>query len=176
MELVEAIAKRRSVKRFADTPVCQEVLVKLIEVARMAPSGANKNASRFVLITERQSLERLGEIAGTCRWLASAQAGIAIITDPAATQYWLEDSCVAATFIWLAATDLGLGVAWAAMHQSAEAEEGERRQGVVRDLLSVPTNLNVPIVLGLGYPETAPGPRTIPQLEEIIAWERYARQ
>ncbi len=174
MEVLEAIARRRSTNSYASTPVAQETLLKLIDVSRSAPSGANKNPCRYVLITRRESLDHLGQTARTCQWLTSAQAGIAVVVDPTSSRYWLEDSCVAACVIWLAATDMGLGAAWAAMHLSDDAAESTRRQAIVREVLSIPAELSVPIVLGLGYPAADPRPRTVTELDEIVSWDRYA--
>ena len=174
MELLDAVASRRSIQTYASTPVPKETLLGLVEAARKAPSAANKNAWRFVLVTERQTLDRLSETHRFCGWLASAQAAIAVVIDPSATGYWLEDSCVAATMIWLAATDAGLGAAWGAMHQAADPVESQRRQDYVRQVLGIPAGLSVPVVLGLGFPAGEPRPRALPDLPQLVSWERYA--
>ncbi len=173
MDVIEAIRTRRSTKSFSATPVPAQMLSDLVDAASYSPSGANKNPWRFVLITKHSTLERLSETQPYCRWLASAQAGIALVVDPSYSRYWLEDCCVAAYSIWLAATGLGLGVAWAAIYQSDNTEESERRQGFVREVLSVPDGLNIPIVLAIGYPQGPPPERKRPATEEIIHWERY---
>ncbi len=174
MDVIEAIRTRRSTKGFSTTPVPAQMLSDLVDTASYSPSGANKNPWRFVIITERNTLDRLSKASPHCNWLASAQAGIAIAADPAYSRYWLEDCCVAAFSIWLAAMAQGLGAAWAAMYQSDNAEESERRQGFVREVLSVPDGLNIPMVMAIGYPQGPPPERKRPALEEIVHWERYA--
>ncbi|MBI2851441.1 MAG: nitroreductase family protein [Chloroflexi bacterium] len=171
--VIEALRARRSCKDFLGTPVPTEILTELVDVARYSPSGANKNTWRFIIVTERQDLNRLSEIARTCSWLASAQAAIAVIVDPASTRYWLEDCSVAAYAIWLAGEARGLGVAWAAMHQSDNSEESARRQKCVRDVLGLPEALYTPMVLGLGYRKSQPPDKKRPNLEDIIAWGKY---
>src|SRR3990172_5078495 len=109
MELLDAVASRRSIQTYASTPVPKETLLGLVEAARKAPSAANKNAWRFVLVTERETLDRLSQTHRFCGWLASAQAAIAVVIDPAATRYWLPGSCVAARFLWLGAAGAGGG-------------------------------------------------------------------
>lgn len=173
MDVIEAIRTRRSTKSFSATPVPAQMLSDLVDAASYSPSGVNKNPWHFVLITEHSTLERLSQAQPHCHWLASAQAGIALVVDPSYSRYWLEDCCVAAYSIWLAATGLGLGVAWGAMYQSDNAEESERRQGFVREILSVPDGLNIPMVLAIGYPQGTPPERKRPATEEIIHWERY---
>ncbi len=174
MELTQGLRSRRSTKSFLTRPVPREALLELVEAARYSPSAKNSNSWHFVVITERNILNRLSETHPHCRWLTSAQAGIAIVNDPSSTQYWLEDCCVAAYSIWLEATDQGLGVAWGAMYQSDNSSESDRRQKFVRDVLSIPDSLCVPIVLAVGYPDATPLPdKKRPSLEQVIYWERY---
>jgi len=173
MGVIEALRARRSCKDYLDTPVPADILSELVDIARYSPSGANKNTWHFIIVTERQALNRLSEIGRTCSWLASAQAAIAVIVDPASTRYWLEDCSVAAYTIWMAAEARGLGAAWAAMHQSDNAEESTRRQKAVRDILHLPDQLYTPMVMGLGYRKSPPAEKKRPALEEIIAWETY---
>ena len=108
-----------------------------------------------------------------CRWFSTAQAGIAIVVDPASSRYWLEDCSVAAYTICLGAMAYGLGVGWAAMHQSDDATESERRQQLVRELLAIPDTMNVPMVLAIGFPQARSAERKRGALESIIKWERY---
>ena len=171
--VIDALIVRRSCKDYLPTPVSRETLTELIDIARYSPTGANKNAWRFVAVTNRQILNSLGQIARTCSWLASAQAAIVPIVDPAATRYWLEDSSVAAYQIWLAAEARGLGAAWAAMYQSDNTEESNRRQGIVRGLLNIPANYNVPMIMAIGYRKSPPADKKRPELEEVIAWETF---
>lgn len=173
MDALETIRTRRSIKDFAPTPVSKETLLALVDAARYSPSGANKNSWQFVVVTERDALVRLSTAHAHCHWLATAQAAIVILIDPASTRYWLEDCCVAAYSIWLAAAGQALGVAWAAMYQSDDSGESERRQALVRETLTIPGKFNVPIVLGVGYPQKQPPARKMPPLNNIIQWGRY---
>src|SRR3972149_4829173 len=124
---IEALRTRRTNKKFRATPVPREILLELVDAARYSPSGANKNPWRFIIVTQRESLDRLSQAHSYCRWLEMAQAAIAIVVDPASTRYWLEDCSVAAYGIWLAARAHGLAMAWAAMHQADDLAESERR-------------------------------------------------
>ncbi len=171
--VIDALRARRSCKDYLPHPVPPEVLSELVDIARYSPTGANKNAWRFIIIMDRQTLNRLSEIAGTCSWLASAQAAIAVLIDPASTRYWLEDSSVAAYSIWLVAEARGLGATWAAMYQSDNQEESRRRQELARAALDVPANLNIPMVMGLGYRKSLPTEKERPALKDVIFWENY---
>ena len=173
MDINEALRTRRSVKNYSDKPVSAHILSDLVDIACYSPSGANKNPWHFVIITERNTLDRLSEVHIHCRWFSSAQAGIAIVVDPASSRYWLEDCSVAAYTICLGAMAYGLGAGWAAMYQSDDAAESERRQQLVRELLTIPDTMNVPMVLAIGYPQARPAERKRAALEDISCWERY---
>ncbi len=171
--VIDALRARRSCKDYLPNPLSPAILSELVDIARYSPAGANKNAWRFIIITQRHTLNRLSEIAGTCSWLASAPAAIAVTIDPASTRYWLEDSSVAAYTLWLAAEARGLGAAWATMHQSDNSAESERRQGLAREVLDIPEQLNIPMVMGLGYRKSPPAERKLTELKELIFWENY---
>lgn len=176
MELSQVLYTRRGIKNFLPKPVPQDILLKLIDATRYAPSGANKNPCRFLVTTDRDALTRLGETARTCTWLASAPAGIAFMADTSSSRYWLEDCCVAAYTIWLSATDMGLGLAWGAMYQNDNSEESDRRQKHIRQILSIPDNLAIPMLLAVGYPdpEKPPAERKRVSLENIVCWDHYS--
>ncbi len=173
MDALEAIRNRRSIKKYTGDPVPQETLQQLVEAAYSAPSGANKNPWQFVVVTDRTTLDLLAGAHQYCGWLKSAQAAIAILADPAESRYWLEDCSAAAENILIACTALGLGAAWAAMYLSDDVEETDRRELIVREILGVPDDLRVPIVLGIGVPAAQPGERKRPDLDEIVHWGKF---
>ena len=173
MELIEALHKRRSIKSYKAEPIAREVLMEILDATRYTPSGANRNNWRLVVTTNQETIAKLGAVQPYAKWLASAKAAIAIAGDPTVSKYWLEDCCLVAYSIYLAALAKGVGVGWSAIYQSDNAEEDERRQNAVRELTAIPKTLKAPIVLGLGYPDGQPGPRNMITLGESVFWERY---
>ncbi|WP_027190280.1 nitroreductase family protein [Fundidesulfovibrio putealis] len=85
MTVQEAIANRRSIRKFTDQPVTRELLLELIEAARLSPSGCNSQPWRFRLITRREDIEWLGgpATAGQ-RWVGKAGAVIVCCVDTSA--------------------------------------------------------------------------------------------
>lgn len=61
MEVHEAISKRRSIRKFKPDPVPEEYVEKLLEAARLAPSGSNLQPARYVLIKSAESRQKLSE-------------------------------------------------------------------------------------------------------------------
>ncbi|MDZ4246140.1 MAG: nitroreductase, partial [Dehalococcoidia bacterium] len=78
--------------------------------------------------------------------------------------------------IWLGATSLGLATAWAAMHQADNEAESERRQHFVRETLSIPEKLYVPVVLGIGSHKAPLPDKERPPLDTLVSWETYDKK
>lgn len=174
MDAMVAIQNRRSIKQFASNPVSRETLEKLLAAAYDAPSGASNYPCRFVAVTERDRLDRLGEAHPHCGWLKTAQAAIVVAADSAKSRYWLEDCCVAAQNLWVAATAMGLGMAWSAIYLSDNPEETAKREGHVRQAVALPDALRAPIVLGLGTPDYQVSERTKrPPMADVMHWGKY---
>ncbi len=176
MEIIEALKSRRTVRSFTSKPIPREYIEHMLDAARSSPSGANRNPWRVVVTTDRKNLEALSQMQQFCKWFSTAQAAIAVAADPAGSPYWLEDSCLAAFSIYLAGLAHGIGVAWAAVYQSNNPAEDTRRQDYVRNLLAIPQELKIPVVLALGYPQAQPQPRKMVALEDIVSWEKYGQK
>ena len=81
MEFREVLEKRRSVRKYKDTPVPKESILKVLEAARIAPSAAHKQPWHFIVV---QDEERRRQLAGRQSWAADAPAIIVALGDPVA--------------------------------------------------------------------------------------------
>lgn len=71
-ELSELIKTRRSIRKFQDKPVPEEILVKAVELAAWAPNGGNKQAWQFWIVTNRGLIQQMGDaVKGTTELIAS---------------------------------------------------------------------------------------------------------
>ncbi len=61
MKVIEAIRKRRSIRRFEATPLTEEQIERLIEAARLAPSGCNVQPWRFIIVNDKELKRGLRE-------------------------------------------------------------------------------------------------------------------
>jgi len=90
MTVQEAIARRRSIRRFTQEPVAREELLELLEAARLSPSSINAQPWRFRLVTDRETIAWLsGPPTSKQRWLANAPAVIVCCVDQEA---YLKDA------------------------------------------------------------------------------------
>lgn len=184
METLEAIRTRRSVRKFSDRPVEPDKLQAVLEAGRQAPSWANMQCSRFVVVEEPAVKARISELSyvesffatrgykanPAQKALAEAPVVIVLCAEPANSgelrgqEYYLADAGIAAQNLMLAAHDLGLGSVFVGVFD--EEQLGE--------LLGIPAELRIVGLFPLGYPleEAKAGPPRKP-LEEIVHYGKY---
>ncbi|MCM8771328.1 MAG: nitroreductase family protein, partial [Candidatus Omnitrophica bacterium] len=135
METQVAIKLRRSVRDFKpQIKISKDILEKLIDAGRLAPTARNIQPWEFIVITNKDMLETIGGIADNGRFIADASACIAVFCKD--TKYYLEDGCAATENLLLAATDLGLDSCWVA---------GDKKPYCLRikELLGVPDDFKL---------------------------------
>ncbi|MGE5664952.1 MAG: nitroreductase family protein [Deltaproteobacteria bacterium] len=179
METLEAIRTRRSVRKFLDRPVEPEKLQAVLEAARMAPSWANMQCWRFVVVQDPQARARIGELSFVEAYFAPlgykanpaqkglAQAPVVIVAcaDPARSgelrdaRYYMTDLGIAAQNLMLAAHDVGLGTVFVGVFD----------ESALAELLAIPAGIRIVGLFPLGYPQNAGkgGPPRRP-LDEIV--------
>ena len=62
LTVMEAIQKRRSIRKFKDTPVPDELIEQMLEAARLAPSGTNRQPWRFQIIKDKAIIKKTNKI------------------------------------------------------------------------------------------------------------------
>ena len=151
MEVSEAIYKRRSVRKFEAKQVHREDLEQLINYARLAPSGMNKQPLEFVVVDDPKMERELFDYtswAGAVDWTPAPderpRAYIAILinpeVDPATEEH---DAGLASANICLGAVEKGLG----------SCILGALEREPIKDMLDIPDHLKLDLVIGLGYPD-----------------------
>lgn len=173
MNVLDAIRKRREITHYQNKPIPQEDLEQVLDAAYLAPTGNNLPSREFILVTGREKLKSLSQATPFMPWLAKAAAGIVITARPDVSKYWLQDASIASGFIWLAATQLGIGSAFGAIYHAEDQHESAKRENVVRKALSIPEDRRVVAIIGLGYAEKEPDPKTLVPRESIIHYEEF---
>jgi len=81
MEYMDVIRKRRSIRKFKDTPVREKALNDILESARLAPSGHNGQRWMFGVVTDKKTIKQLSIAAGKQEWIATAPLVIALCAE-----------------------------------------------------------------------------------------------
>lgn len=147
MEAMEAILSRRSIRKYTDQNISFELVEELLRAAMSAPSANNLQPWHFIIISERQILDRVPEFHPYSSMLCSAPLAIAVCGDselqPA---FWVQDCSAASQNILLAAHARGLGAVWLAIYPREQRVQG------LRKLLGLPDNIVPLSLISLGYP------------------------
>jgi nitroreductase len=187
MELLEAINKRRSIRKFKTDPVEEEKLNLILEAGRQAPSWANTQCWRFIVVRDVDTIHRLADTgfgAGgsmpnrateamrvapltivVCAELGKAGCSYKEPREPVTDKgdWFMFDAALAMQNMVLAATALGLGTVYIGAFDSVAAEK----------VLGVPTGCKVVSMTPLGYPDEDPKPRPRKSLDEIVFRDKF---
>ncbi|MFQ6095557.1 MAG: nitroreductase family protein [Candidatus Bathyarchaeia archaeon] len=188
--IYEKIVSRRTIRRYQDKKVPKEVLIKCVDAARLSPSAANRQPLKYVIVNDEKLLK---DVFSTLRWAGylpefspseeeMPRAYVIILLDKNISKKADRDAGIAAMSISMVAYDEGLG----------SCILGAIDRDRLREILGVPENLEILLVVSLGYPGESPvvekmigddvrywldekGVLHVPKrdLEEIVRWNSY---
>jgi nitroreductase len=141
MDAFDCITTKLEVRQFKDQPVPADVKSKVLEAARLTGSSNNTQHWRFILVQDRQSLNRLAEDSTTGGWVKGANFAVIVLTNPKVNGH-LIDAGRAVQDMQLAAWDMGVG---SGIFTGVNVEK-------IRSDFGVPEELQPSAFLGFGYP------------------------
>jgi len=179
MEMMEAIKTRRSIRKYKTTPINDELLETVLEAARWAPSWANTQCWRFIVVRDSRIKDELADTLGRDNYSydAAKKAPIVIVAcaelgksgytqGTSATDkgdWFMFDVALAMQNLALAAHSMGLATVHVGRFDAKQAEA----------ILGVPKGFCVVEIMPLGYPDQKRDPRPRKELSEIVFWDRF---
>lgn len=171
MDFSDLIRTRFSVRTYKPLPVAQEKLDHILEAARLAPTAANRQPFRVIVIHTEGREEELKRIYGQ-DWFVQPPLVICVCALP--DKAWVRkrtdgknyadvDAAIVMDHIILAATEEGLGTCWIAAFDPEAA----------REVLELPEDVEPIAFTPLGYADTEAGPKKRKDLEELVKEERW---
>ncbi len=146
---IEFILTRRSIRRYTDEPVNQNDIELLLKAASYAPSANNYRPWHFLVITEREMLDKLSVVHPYAKMLKHAPLAILICGDSSVqemTGYQAVDCSAATENLLLAAHAIGLGGVWLGVYPR------EQRMKDIKNLFQLPENINPVNLVSIGHP------------------------
>ena len=197
MEVFEAIEKRRSIRKYRDEPVPEELIDRLLEAARLAPSSSNTQSWKFKVITNPETRRKLKDLASGQKFVEEAPAVIACCVDLNA---FGERAKEALKLVTSGAVRPSLGMILRSVRSSKDKDpERVVVNGVINvsiatehialaatelglgtcwirafdprgteELLGLPEGVSVLCLLTVGYPAQDPPPRPRVPLDDIL--------
>ena len=170
MELTDVLDQRFSVRDYKDEPVPDDLLEKVLEAGRIAPTGHNNQPQRIYVLRSPEALEKVRGLS-RCAWNAPVVLMIALDEDAqwhnrleAGVASGQQDVGIVTTYMMLRAQDLGLGTCWVNFFAPTE----------VARAFDLPAGQRVIALLTLGYPSDGarPGPMHEPRrpMGELVTY------
>jgi len=179
MEVLEAIRTRRSIRKYKSDPVDEKTLMTVLEAARQAPSWANTQCWRFVVVRDGGTKSKLSNTLNETNpardairnaplvIVACAEMGKAGHKDGEVTtdkgDWFMFDVALSMQNLVLAAHALGLGTVYVGRFDAGEAAR----------ILSVSEGYRVVAMTPLGYPAETKEPRPRKELDEIVHYDKW---
>ena len=155
MDAMEAIRTRRSIRKYEDRVVPQDLVDQLLAAAANAPHARNGQPWQFIVVDQRSLLDEVARINPNAHMAAHAPLGILICGDLSLERspgYWVVDCSAATQNMLLAAHALGLGAVWTGIYPRPERMEG------FRNLFALPEGVIAHSFVVLGFPAEKPPP------------------
>lgn len=119
MELFEAIHTRRSIRKYQNKEIPDDLIRKLLAAAMMAPSTGDARTWQFVLVTDSDKKNKIKEVHPYVGMITKAPLGILVCGDLSKEKFpgfWPQDCSAAMQNLLLAAHASGLGAVWTGIH------------------------------------------------------------
>jgi len=169
MNVSEAIKNRYSVRKYKPDPIPEEKLNKILEAARLAPSAHNAQDWKFIVVRDKTKRKQLAIAANSQDFVGEAPVVIvAVATNPdrimsCGVPTYAVDLAIAIDHMTLQAVEEGLGTCWI----------GAFSQEKVKEILQIPQQYKVVVLLPLGFPADTPGPKIRKDISEIVSYDRF---
>jgi len=173
MDIYEIVRTRRSVRHYRPDPIPKEVLDRVLDAARIAPSGSNRQPTRLIVITDPEIKEQLVPLCHDQAFIATAPVVVCAVGRDIKYNRgeWMGDCAmivdvsIAVDHLTLAARAEGLGTCWIGSFSNAKLKE----------FFKLPDDVSVVALTPLGYPEGKPftDPEGRIPMEEFVMWEGW---
>lgn len=151
MNFHDLLVERRSIRRYTEEKIDAEDVRLILEAGLLAPSSKSARAWQFVVVEDPEMLERLAlsKPLGAAP-IAKCPLAVVVTVDATATEPWVEDASVAASYMQLQAAALGLGSCWIQINGRFTAD-GLPSGQYIQELLEIPETCHVLCVLTFGH-------------------------
>lgn len=176
MDTLDAIKKRRSIRKYLDVPVEWYKVTKILEAGKQAPSSGNLQNWRFIIVTDKKMRRKLAEASLQQYWMESAPVHIVVCSQLTIAKqfyglrgerfYSIQNCAAAIQNMLLAAHSLGLGSCWI----------GAFDEGKLKTLLDIPEDVRPEAIITIGYPDENPEEPEEYELYDVIFLENYGKR
>jgi len=165
MSLIDLVLNRRSIRSYESKDIPEKVLQQILEAGRQAPSAANRQPIRFVVVNDNHMMKDLCDnlINRFVKYAPVAIVGCADVKSLLTGKWAVVDTTIAMQNMVIAAWALGVGSCWI----------GGCNEKEIKKLLKIPDKWKFVALLTLGYPAEQPKPRKKKQVEKLFSFNSF---
>jgi len=146
---MESIFGRRSIRKYTDQVVTDDIVTQLLKAGMYAPSAGNQQSWEFVIVKNKETLLKITQIHPYSQMLKDTSVAIVVcgnLQREKFKDYWVQDCSAATQNILLAAHAIGLGTVWLGVHPVADRVNG------VKEILNLPEDVMPLSIIPIGFP------------------------
>jgi len=165
MEVFEAVRTVLAVRSYQSKPVPSDLIQRIVNAGHLTASSKNLQPWHFIVVEERVTLEKHGELVAYGPYISQAAMAIVVVLEK--IRYSISDASRAIQSMILTAWEAGIGSNWA----------GFLGLEAVNALLGIPENLDVLAIVSFGYPvqKIGKGRKNRKPLSEIASREKFGQ-
>lgn len=145
MAVYDTIRTMLAVREYADRPIPEEIVERIVEAGRLTGSSMNGQPWHFVVVQDPDTLRRIGALSQYGPYIAQAPLAVAIVLDD--SRFAVSDASRAVQDMLLTAWEAGIGGNWVGFGGMEE----------IKALLGIPAERELLAILPFGYPARAVG-------------------
>lgn len=146
---MNAILERRSIRKYKDKKISDDIVEELLKAAMAAPSAANEQTWQFVVLRDKETMKKITKVHDYSKMLLEADVAIVVCGDKSkelVKDFWVQDCSAATENILIEAQDKGLGAVWLGVYPMKERVDG------IKEILKLPEEIIPLSVISIGYP------------------------
>ncbi|AUS96697.1 nitroreductase family protein [Clostridium thermosuccinogenes] len=146
---MQAIFNRRSIRKYTDKKVPEEMIEQILRAGMAAPSAGNSQPWHFIVVDDRNILNEITKVHPYSKMLNEASHAIIVCGDRSLQKYegyWVQDCSAAMENMLIMAQDIGLGAVWLGVYPN------EERVKAISEIFGLPENVTPLSIMSLGYP------------------------
>ncbi|GAA0742839.1 nitroreductase family protein [Clostridium oceanicum] len=146
---MNAILERRSIRKYKDKKISDDIVEELLKAAMAAPSAANEQTWQFVVLRDKETMKKITKVHDYSKMLLEADVAIVVCGDKSkelVKDFWVQDCSAATENILIEAQDKGLGAVWLGVYPMKERVDG------IKEILKLPEGIIPLSVISIGYP------------------------
>jgi nitroreductase len=152
---MDAILNRRSIRKYKDIKVSDELVEKLLRAAMAAPSAGNEQAWEFIVLRDKNIMKKITEVHPYSSMLLNADVAIVVCGNESKEKFkgfWVQDCSAATENILIEVQANNLGAVWLGVYPE------NNRVTDIQKVLNLPSSIIPLSIIPVGYPDEEKGP------------------